>query len=228
MQLIILFGPPGAGKGVQATLLSEKCNLYHLETSKIIEQKINFAKKEDFELVDGKKYFLIKEKQCWETGILCNPILVAFWLNNKIKELAELKKNVLIEGSPRTLEEAKKMIPFLKKTFGKDNIKLIFIKISPKITLFRNSHRKICSLMRHSILYSKETEKLRYCPLDGSKLIRRKGLDDLDTIKIRLQEYKKRTLPLIKYFKRQGLSIYKINGEKNVAEVFESILKIIS
>ena len=53
------------------------------------------------------------------------------------------------------------------------------------------------------ILYSKETENLTSCPLDGSKLIRRKGLDDLETLKVRLKEYKERTFPLLDYFKEE-------------------------
>lgn len=224
--VIILFGPPGAGKGAQALLLSEKLNLYRIETSKIIEENIAKARKKDFVVVNGKRYFLYQEKKFWETGALCSPALVAFWLKNKVEELAKLGKNLLIEGSPRSLTEAKELVPVLKKLYkGKDSIKIIFLEVSPQTTVFRNSHRRICSLIRHSILYSDETKNLKYCPLDGSKLIRRSGLDDAETIKTRIKEYKKRTLPLIKCFKEQGLIVKKINGEKSVSAVFEEILR---
>ncbi|MBU2578623.1 nucleoside monophosphate kinase [Patescibacteria group bacterium] len=223
--VIILFGPPGAGKGAQALLLSEKLNLCHIETSKIIEENIVRAGKKDFVIVKGEKYFLHKEKELWKTGLLCSSALVAFWLENKVKKLAELAENFLIEGSPRSLVEAKELIPVLKNLYGKENIKIIFLEVSPQTTLFRNSHRKICSLSRHSILYSEETKNLQYCPLDGSRLIKRKGLDDPETIKIRIKEYKKRTLPLIRYFKEQGLKVEKINGENSPANVFQDILE---
>jgi adenylate kinase len=78
--------------------------------------------------------------------------------------------------------------------------------------------------MRHSILYSKETIKLLKCPFDGSKLLTRKD-DDTETVKVRLKEYKERTLPLVEYFKKQGLKVKKINGEKPVEAVFKSVLK---
>ena len=87
-------------------------------------------------------------------------------------------------GSPRTLYEGKRIIPLLKKLYGTKNIKIILIKVSAEESIFRNSHRRICELMRHPILYTKETIKLTRCPLDGSKLIRRKGLDDPETIKV--------------------------------------------
>jgi len=78
--------------------------------------------------------------------------------------------------------------------------------------------------MRHPILYSEETKELNYCPVDGSKLIRRE-LDNPETIKIRLKEYKERTLPLVEYFKKTNLRVSKINGEQSVSKIFKDILK---
>ncbi|MFQ6049925.1 MAG: adenylate kinase, partial [Candidatus Paceibacterales bacterium] len=66
---------------------------------------------------------------------------------------------------------------------------------------------------------------LTKCPWDGSKLIRRKKLDDPETIKIRLKEYKERTLPLFDYFKKEKLKVKKINGSPPPATVFKNILK---
>jgi adenylate kinase family enzyme len=130
-----------------------------------------------------------------------------------------------LSGSPRTLYEAKEVTPLLKKLYGPKNIKIVLLSVSAKESIFRNSHRRICELMRHPILYSKETAQLKKCPLDGSKLIKRKGLDDPAIIKVRLKEYRERTWPLIGYFKKEGLSVKKINGSPPPAIVFKSILK---
>jgi len=227
-QVIILFGPPGAGKGTQAELLSDKLNLYYFETSKILEEKFKEieenkkAKKEV--IIKNKKYNILDEKKLWKEGKLCTPLFVAYLVKEKIKELNKEGKNLILAGSPRTLEEAKEIIPLLKKLYGKNNIKVFFIEISPEQTIFRNSNRKICELFRHPILYNKETEKLTMCPLDGSKLIRREGLDDIESIKIRLKEYQERTFPLIEYFKNEKLWMKKINGEQSVADVYYDIV----
>jgi len=226
-QVIILFGPPGAGKGTQSELLSERLNLYYIETSKVIESKVMNAKRKDFVSVKGKKYFLFKQKDFWRKGILCSPPFVVYLIKLKIKELFNLNKNLILAGSPRTLYEGEEVIPLLKKLYGIKGIKVAFIKISARETIFRNSHRRICELMRHPILYNKETVKLTKCPLDGSKLIRRKGLDDPETIKIRLREYEERTLPLIDYFKRERVRVKEINGEQSVSDVFNDILKAV-
>ncbi len=223
-QVIILFGPPGAGKGTQAELLTDKLGLRYLETAKILEKEFNNPSRKFIE-AEGKRFEMAKEKQFWLTGKLCSPPFASEMMKRNIEQSAEQEENLVMAGSPRTVYETKKIIPLLKKLYQKENIKVVLIEISPKETIFRNSHRRICQLMRHPILYSKETEKLKICPLDGSKLIKRKGLDDPETIKVRLEEYKNRTVPIFEIFEKEGIKIKKINGEQSVAAVFRDILK---
>ena len=225
--VIIIIGSPGAGKGTQAELLAEKLSLYYFETSKILEGTFSEAGKREFVKVEEKKYFLEKEKELWEKGMLCSPPFVSFLVKEKIKKLQKMGENLVLAGSPRTLYEGKQIMPLLEKLYGKNNIKIILIEVSAKESIFRNSHRRICSLMRHPILYTKETKNLKICPLDGSKLVRRKGLDRPATIKIRLKEYKERTIPLVKYFKGRKLKVKKVNGKGSVAAVFKRILKVL-
>jgi adenylate kinase family enzyme len=99
------------------------------------------------------------------------------------------------------------------------------LDIKPEETLFRNSRRRICELMRHPILYSEENKNLEFCPLDGSRLLKREGLDDPKSILIRLEEYKNRTFPLIEYFKRENISVKILNGSLSPSEVFNNIFK---
>jgi len=223
--VVILMGSPGAGKGTQGTLLSERLNLYYFETSSILEQSFNSAKKTDYVVIKGKKYFFSKEKELWLGGALCDPPFVSYLVKEKIKELFKMGKNLLLSGSPRTIGEAAEIMPLIEKSYGKKNVKIILLDISAKDSIFRNSHRRICQLMRHPILYSEETKNLKRCPLDGSKLVSRKGLDNPETIKVRLKEYKERTLPLIDYLKKRHLSIKKINGRGTVSQVFERALR---
>ena len=60
LMVIILLGPPGSGKATQAELLAETLNLYHLETSEIIERNFAIAKEGDFVKIGSKKYFILK------------------------------------------------------------------------------------------------------------------------------------------------------------------------
>jgi len=222
--VVIIMGPPGSGKGTQAELLAERLNIFHLETSKIIEANLKDIKKSDFVIIKGKKYFLIKERKTRETGGLMSPPLINFWIKNKVKELKKEGKGIIFSGSPRTLYEGKELAPFLKKIYGAKNIKIIFLELSAKESIWRNSHRKTCELMRHPILFTKETKKLTKCPFDGSKLLFRKD-DSPEVIKVRLKEYRERTFPLIVLFKKQGLKVKRVNGEQPVVDVFDDILR---
>ncbi len=226
-KVIILLGPPGAGKGTQAGLLAEKLNLHYIETAKILEERFRNSRKRDFVKVKGKKYFLKDEEKLWESGIICSSPFATYLVKEKIKEIFEIGGSLVLAGSPRTLYEGKEIIPLFERLYGKENIKIILIKLSAERSIFRNSHRRICELMRHPIIYNEETVRLTKCPLDGSKLIKRRGLDEPATIKVRLKEYREKTLPLIEYFKKQGLKVKEISGSGSVVEVFEEILKAI-
>jgi adenylate kinase len=226
-KIIIILGPPGSGKGTQAGLLAEKLGLFHLETSKIIEANLAQAKKGDFVKIKGKKYFLIKEKKERDKGGLMSPPLVSFWLEKKIRQLKREEEGIVFSGSPRTLAEGKEIIPLLKKLYGKNSIKIVLLLVREKYSIWRTTHRRICQLFRHPILFSKETKNLRNCPFDGSKLIIRED-DDPEAIKTRWKEYKERTLPLIDYFKKEKLKVIKVNGEPPPVIVFQEILKAIS
>src|SRR3989344_609359 len=229
-QVIILFGPPGAGKGTQSELLSEKMGMYLFETSKILEKKFKNAEEmpedspERFVEIEGEKFDVLNEKEIWKKGELCSPPWVTYLIIKEFKRLAEEGDNLIIAGSPRTVYEAERGMPLLAELYGKENIKIVLIEISAEVTIFRNTHRKICELMRHSILFNEETKKLKICPLDGSALVKRKDLDDPETIKTRLVQYEGRTFPLFEYFKNNSFGVHRINGEGSVAKVHEAIL----
>ncbi len=231
-KIFILFGPPGAGKGTQAELLSGKLDLFHFETSKVLEEKFDWAKslsadseQRFVEGTDGKKYDILNEKKIWLKGVLCSPPFVVQLIKDKVRDLHHDGENIIFSGSPRTIYEAEQEIPLFKELYGVENITAIYIDISPEETMFRNSHRRICQTVRHSILWNKETESLTTCPLDGSKLLRREGLDDPETIKIRIKEFNERTYPIKDILKGEGIKVIEITGEQNVSEIFKEILE---
>ena len=226
-RVVIIMGPPGSGKGTQAELLADRFSLYYLETSKVLEARFMAAPKGEFVKVYGKKYYMTDEKKKWQIGLLNSDPFTNYLMREKISEYFAKGESLLLAGSPRSIDQAKDLMPFLKKLYGAKNIKVILLEVSAKESIFRNSHRKICELMRHPILFSKETVELKHCPLDGSKLLKRKRLDDPKTIKARLHVYRDTTLPMIDYFKKQDISVKRINGSPAPAIVFKNILKVL-
>jgi adenylate kinase len=144
-------------------------------------------------------------------------------MRKRIGEIYDMGKSLILSGSPRSLEEAAIEMPSLCKTYGKENISIINLELSAQDSILRNSNRRVCELMRHSILFIPENANLKRCPLDGSLLIKRDD-DNSQTVLNRLKEYETVTLPLVEYYQKLGFEIKKINSGQYVENVFTDIL----
>lgn len=215
-EVIILVGPPGAGKGTQAEMLAEKFGLFNFETSKIIEEK--------FKNADPSDEVISAEKENWKAGKLVTPKLVFEWIIDKVRELAGKGKGIVFSGSPRTLYEAENELPIFEDLYGKDKIEAINIKLTEAESIKRNSKRRICEKNRHPIPNFPEFENITKCPKDDSPIITRL-LDNAETIKIRYQTYLAETEPVLAFLKEKGYNILEINGEQPIEKVFEDIIQ---
>jgi adenylate kinase len=223
-KVLILFGPPGAGKGTQSELLASKFYFYNLDTSRILEEKFKNAKPGESIVINGRRYLVADEREKRRKGVLCSVEFTAFLMNKRIAEVHGLGKSLILSGSPRSLAEAAIEIPFLEELYGKKNIHILFLDLPAEQTIFRNSNRRVCELMRHSILYIPENANLKRCPLDGSRLIRR-DLDNVETIKLRLEEYEQTVAPLEQYYRDKGFTIKNIDANQYVENVFADTLE---
>ena len=220
-KIILIYGAPGAGKGTQADLLAKTLGFYHFDTGKYIEQVIN-----DSENIKNKA--IQREKKIFDSGVLCTPFWVLKIVSNKSQMLMKAKVNIVFSGSPRTLFEAfgdkknKGLMEVLEKNCGKKNIGVLSINVSPEDSIFRNSHRSVCSLCGAPVLYKKNG--VQSCPFCDASL-RKRSLDTPETIKIRLKEYENRTKPILAKLKKRGYKINKINGKSAPFEVFKEIKK---
>ncbi|MBI4138321.1 MAG: nucleoside monophosphate kinase [Candidatus Wildermuthbacteria bacterium] len=226
-RVVLLFGPPGAGKGTQAELLAERFGWSHVESSKFLEHWITTTPSEARVEIEGNFYTAQDQQKKWETGILMDPPLVAYLLKGEVRRLRETGQSIVTSGAFRTLYEAQSALPLAFELYGKENIRVVSLNLSEDGSVFRNSHRRICSLLRHPVLYGEETKNLTACPLDGSLLLKRKGLDDPETIRVRLREYNERTKPVFQYLESQGLPAVDVNADQTPSRVFEDIQKAI-
>ncbi|MBI5079106.1 nucleoside monophosphate kinase [Candidatus Wolfebacteria bacterium] len=225
MKAVIIMGPPGSGKSTQARLLADKIDYVHLDTGAYLEAVI-------YDPTNAKNREIAKERRIFEKGGLLTPSWVLKIVKKRVEELARAKTGVILSGSPRTLYEAfgdKRRIGLMKtfeKGYGRKNIVVFEIKISPNDSIDRNSHRLICSSCRSPIL---KMEKCRFeiggsCPFCGGKL-RGRTLDSVETIKNRLKEYRRRTHPVVEKIKKSGYQIIIINGRFKPCQIHEKILE---
>ncbi len=220
-KLMILIGPPGSGKGTQAKLLADELGFLHLEISKILEQKFRQKSGEETINVGDKEISLKEQKRRWQEGLLCEDEFVAYTVGEKLRKMDE---EIILDGFPRTIRQWE---PVAKVIFSLYDPVIIFLEVTEEESIRRNTNRQVCSLMRHSIIDDPQTRKLTICPLDGS-LLKRRQLDKEETIKVRLSVFKESTAPVLEYLSKSGVKILRINGMGTVAEVFQSILNVLS
>lgn len=213
---IIIYGPPGAGKGTQANLAARHFGYAHFDTGKYLESVVYDPEYRDDPVIK-------KEKIAFETGKLMTPAWVLKIIKAKTNQIAKAGMGIVFSGSPRTCYEAKRLLPILEKLYGRENIIFFLLDVSPAESIKRNSNRLICSVCGYPILYLKETKHFTVrskCPFCGGKLFRR-SLDKPDIIKKRIAEYNLRTTPVFDEIRNQGYKIITIKSESLPFKVFE-------
>lgn len=215
ISVIVLVGPPGAGKGTQADLLSEDFGFLHFETSKIIEEKFHNAGAEDVEMANQYEMF--------KSGKLNDPKLVRAWVIEEIEKIGKEKKNIVFSSSPRTIFEAEGEMPLLESIYGKENIFAVNIEVSEQESVKRNSNRRICKANRHPIPNFPEFAGIKTCPKDGSEVVIR-VLDNPETIKVRYATYLEETKPVLDFLKERGYNLIEINGDQPIKAVHDDIM----
>ena len=182
---LIIFGPPGIGKGTTSSLLSKKLNIPHIATGDILREE---SKK------PGNKL-----KKFMDKGLLVPDQIVSETI---LKKINSCKKGFILDGFPRTINQAQ----FLKDSNVKFN-HIINLKAPNKVIIQRLTGRLICP--KDNQIYHKVNlppKKPGICDKCNSTLIQRKD-DTPDVIKERLEVYKKNTKPILKFYKELVIDI---------------------
>jgi adenylate kinase len=207
-----MLGPPGAGKGTQARMMSEKLKVPHISTGDILRE----ALKNQTEL--GKK-----AKAYMESGGLVPDELVDAIVAERLAR-PDGAKGFILDGYPRTINQAE----FLRTLLERDGTKILTIgvEVSDGVLIDRLSSRWTCpkcqKMFNSKLDPSKAGGKCDEC---GTALVQRKD-DKPEVIADRLQVYHKTTQPLIRYYQDRG-SYVEVNGDRPVDEILKSIMGII-
>jgi adenylate kinase len=212
--IILLFGPPGSGKGTQAKLLCKKFKLEYFGSGEELRkrQKIN-----DF---TGKKLKKVMNRGEW----VPETTIIKIWLE-KLEEFKKKRnfRGMVYDGGTRRMLEAQLFNIALKWYEWDKYLKVIYLWVSEKEAFNRLTKRRQCKRCGEIIPWIGKFKEISECPKCGGELIYRPD-DKIPAIKKRLEEFKKHTIPVINYFKKQG-KLIKINGEQPIEKVFQDILK---
>jgi adenylate kinase len=211
---IILLGPPGAGKGTQAALISTKYGLPHISTGDIFRQNIV-----------NKTPLGVEAEDYIHKGLLVPDELTLKIVEERLN-CDDCSKGYILDGFPRTIQQAEAFEVYNEGSSKHIDISL-FIDVPSELIVKRNSGRRTCSLCGRSyhICFMPPKNEGK-CDVCGGKLIQRR--DDVEsTIIERLSVYKAQTMPLIDYYASKGI-LRTIDGNREVGDIFSNICKVIA
>jgi len=207
---LIFLGPPGAGKGTQATRLIEKLAIPQLSTGDILRRAV----------ADGTSLGK-KAKSLMEAGKLV-PDEIVNGIVDEALDLEAVQGGFLLDGFPRTVPQATALDGMLARR-GRQIDAVISLEVPQDVLLERLSGRWSCP--QCGTPYHERTAPPKtadHCDRDGTRLIQRPD-DRPDRIKKRLEEYATKTAELTTYYRQRGV-VRSVDGVGSVDEVTGRIL----
>ena len=201
---IILLGAPGAGKGTQASKISDVYGLPHISTGDIFRENIKNAT--EIGLL-AKSY--IDKGQLVPDEVTCKIV------ENRI-EKSDCEKGYMLDGFPRTIAQAEALDKVAKIDL------VINIEVDFALVMDRLCGRRVCKDCGESY-HVTTLNGATTCSRCGGELYQRKD-DNPETVESRLEVYSKQTAPLIEYYKEKGL-LFNVVSDSTPEATFEKISK---
>lgn len=208
-RMIVMLGPPGAGKGTQAVRAAERYGIPHISTGDIFRAAIK----------EGTEVGL-KAKKFLDSGELVPDSVVTDIVAERLKK-DDCVGGFLLDGFPRTIAQAEALDALLSEG-GCPLTAVVDLEVDREALIERLTARRTCSECGENYnLISKSTEKEGICDKCGGELYQRED-DKRETIENRLEVYEKQTAPLLEYYKG-GQSLVSISGKGSMEDVFGRI-----
>ena len=204
---LIMLGAPGAGKGTQAAVLSEKLGIPSISTGNILRAAVK----------NGTPVGM-QAKSYMDAGKLVPDEVIIGIVAERLAE-PDCEKGYILDGVPRTIAQAETLE---KNGIVFDNV--LSIEISDEEILERMSGRRVCEhcgASYHLVAVPPKVEGV--CDKCGGKLVRRKD-DAPETVKQRLEVYHKETEPLKAFYAERGL-LRPVENRPTVAENSQAVLR---
>jgi len=209
---IVLFGPPGAGKGTQADNLVKNYNLIKVSTGDLLRDEIK--KKTSI----GDKIKLPLEQGSLVSDLLINSLL------EKVVSNKAYSNRLIFDGYPRNLNQVQNLEKLVKKHNQKISC-ILSLKVDLNVIIKRILGRKVCSKCDQTFndFFNPPTSHNHKC---DSKFIQKRSDDNEDTIKSRFATYQRETLPILNYYSDQKI-LHQIDGMKEITLIYAQIRGII-
>jgi adenylate kinase len=204
---IIIFGPPGAGKGTQSDKIVSKYQLFKISTGDLLRNEIKNG------TLLGKKI-----EEIVNSGILVSDNIINDLIEKVVSD-KKYKNKIIFDGYPRNLEQAKNLNTLLKKYEEKIDL-VISLKVSLDLIIKRITGRLVCSKCGNTFNEFFNPPANSTCCKDGT--LKRRSDDNVETVKKRYETYENSTRPLLEYYSKSDL-LKNIDGENKIEEIAAKI-----
>jgi adenylate kinase len=203
---IVLLGPPGSGKGTQTERLETEFGLTKISTGDLLREAVR----------NGTELG-VKAKGYMDAGKLVPDDLVVGLIREKLKGL---KGGVLLDGFPRSLEQAKKLEGFFHVEMAVD------LDVDQEVLIKRLTERRSCRAC-NAVFHLEFNRPKRdgVCDKCGGELYQRSD-DTEKVVRERFATYTERTAPLTEYYRKKGV-LRSVDGMGSIDDVYKRIAKVI-
>ncbi len=211
-KVIVIIGPPGAGKGTQARLLSEKYRYPQISTGDILR-----------EMAQAETTLGQEIKATLASGKLVSDEILAEVIQARTSR-PDCENGYILDGFPRTVNQAHQLEALALQQ--QKDVLLVRVKVHEVVLFQRLTGRRTCAKCGEIYnVYFRPPKIEGICDLDGEPLKQRSD-DNPDSVARRFDEYKTSTAPLIEYYRSSGRLI-ETSGEGQVEEIFEKLCSLI-
>lgn len=214
VKILVLYGPPGAGKGTIAQYLLDNYNVVHFSTGNLLRNEV----KNDTAI--GKKVASILGSGGLVDDDIVNTVIESNLLNTLLND-----NIVLLDGYPRTVEQAK-FLDIINGGKLKSMIRVIEIEVDHEVVISRITKRLVCAQCGSTFNSSQlmaDGGNVSMCERCGGSLIRRAD-DSEAVVRNRLEEYTNVTLPVSAYYAERVIKIFGNETPKKVSEGVDAVL----
>ncbi|MGI9416773.1 MAG: adenylate kinase [Geminicoccaceae bacterium] len=213
--ILILLGPPGAGKGTQAARLRSEYKIAHLSTGEMLRDAIATGTE------IGRQ-----AKGVMDEGKLVSDDIIIRLVEERIGE-DDCVNGFLLDGFPRTVAQAEALDDLLERK-GQKLDAVIEIAVDDEVLIGRISGRYSCAHCGAG--YHDSFQKPRQdgvCDACGGREFKRRSDDNADAVRTRLESYHRQTAPLLPYYREKGV-LKTVDGMADIDAVTTQIFEGVS
>ena len=210
---IILFGPPGAGKGTQAQFIVQKHNYFQLSTGDLlrneVQSKTSLGNEIDKLISNGK----------FVSDLIVNKLLRQSITNLKFRD------RIIFDGYPRNVNQAKNLEKILAE-FNQIVGRIIFLNVSKDIIEKRIMGRMTCEKCNMTLneFFNKEQIELHPC---GKEFLKKRKDDNIDIVIARYETYMKTTKPVLDFYSKNE-NFTEIDGSAEIDQITNKINDVLN